>query len=139
MGIFKRILHNEDLRQLIIYVLIGVLGLGVDFGIFALLTHFKMQVEVANFISSSCGLINNFFWNSFLNFKVHDKLLIRFVSYYLVGQITSLFIFVTQLGYNQLIVKAVSTFIATLIQFVINKLLTFRKIKTTKSKVDVRK
>ena len=91
MGIFKRILHNEDLRQLIIYVLIGVLGLGVDFGIFALLTHFKMQVEVANFISSSCGLINNFFWNSFLNFKVHDKLLIRFVSYYLVGQITTLF------------------------------------------------
>ena len=129
MGIFKRILHNEDLRQLIIYVLIGVLGLGVDFGIFALLTHFKMQVEVANF----------------LNFKVHDKLLIRFVSYYLVGQITTLFttlclfIFVTQLGYNQLIVKAVSTFIATLIHFVINKLLTFRKIKTTKSKVDVRK
>ena len=74
MGIFKRILHNEDLRQLIIYVLIGVLGLGVDFGIFAILTHFKMQVEVANFISSSCGLINNFFWNSFLNFNVHDKL-----------------------------------------------------------------
>ncbi|PWT66921.1 GtrA family protein, partial [Limosilactobacillus reuteri] len=64
---------------------------------------------------------------------------------YLVGQITTLFttvclfIFVTQLGYNQLIVKAVSTFIATLIQFVINKLLTFRKIKTTKPKVDVRK
>ena len=41
----------------------------------------------------------------------------------------SLFIFVTKLGYPHLIVKIVATFVATLIQFVINKVVTFRKAK----------
>lgn len=129
----KALFLSEDFRQLISYCLIGGLGLVVDFGVFTLLVHLNVNVELANFISSSCGLINNFLWNSFANFKVHDKLLLRFISYYLVGQVTTifttlcLFIFVDKLGYNTIIVKVVSTFIATLIQFVINKVLTFRK------------
>lgn len=129
------VLHSTSFIQLIKYVLIGVLGLVVDFGIYTLLTHFKMNVELANIISSTCGIINNFFWNSYTNFKVHDRMLLRFISYFLVGQITtvfttvSLFIFVTRLHFPHLIVKVIATFVATLIQFVINKLITFRKGK----------
>lgn len=127
--------HSENFIQLIKYVLIGVLGLVVDFGIYTILTHFKMNVEIANIISSTCGIINNFLWNSYTNFKVHDRMILRFISYFIVGQITtvfttvSLFIFVTKLGYPHLIVKIVATFVATLIQFVINKVVTFRKAK----------
>src|SRR5699024_11582850 len=94
-----------------------------------------MNDEIANIISSTCGIINNFLWNSYTNFKVHDRMILRFISYFIVGQITtvfttvSLFIFVTTLGYPQLIVKIVATFVATLIQFVINKVVTFRKAK----------
>lgn len=126
---------SENFIQLIKYVLIGVLGLVVDFGIYTILTHFKMNVEIANIISSTCGIINNFLWNSYTNFKVHDRMILRFISYFIVGQITtvfttvSLFIFVTKLGYPHLIVKIVATFVATLIQFVINKVVTFRKAK----------
>ena len=122
----KKIIYSESFIQLVKYVLIGGLGLVVDFGVYTILTHFKMNVEIAN--------INNFFWNSYTNFKVHDRLLLRFISYFFVGQITtvfttvSLFIFVTQLGYPHLIVKAVATFVATLIQFIINKIITFRKV-----------
>lgn len=130
----KKIIYSESFIQLVKYVLIGWLGLVVDFGVYTILTHFRMNVEIANIISSTCGIINNFFWNSYTNFKVHDRLLLRFISYFLVGQITtvfttvSLFIFVTQLGYPHLIVKAVATFVATLIQFIINKIITFRKV-----------
>lgn len=130
----RTIIFSESFIQLVKYVLIGVLGLIVDFGVYTILTHFKMNVELANIISSTCGIINNFFWNSYTNFKVHDYLFIRFISYFLVGQITtvfttvSLFIFVTQLGYPHLIVKAVATFVATLIQFIINKIITFKKV-----------
>ena len=129
----RQIYHSQDFIQLVKYVLIGVLGLVIDFGAYTILTLFKVNVEVANIISSTCGIINNFFWNSYTNFKVHNCLLLRFISYFLVGQITtvfttvSLFIFVTKLGFPHLIVKAVATFIATLIQFVINKVITFRK------------
>lgn len=129
----KTAIYSEDFVQLVKYVLIGVLGLVVDFGIYTILTHFKMNVEIANIISSTCGIINNFLWNSYTNFKVHDRMILRFISYFIVGQITtvfttvSLFIFVTKLGYPHLIVKIVATFVATLIQFVINKVVTFRK------------
>ena len=131
----KTAIYSEDFVQLVKYVLIGVLGLVVDFGIYTILTHFKMNVEIANIISSICGIINNFLWNSYTNFKVHDRMILRFISYFIVGQITtvfttiSLFVFVTKLGYPHLIVKIVATFVATLIQFVINKVVTFRKAK----------
>lgn len=131
----KTAIYSEDFVQLVKYVLIGVLGLVVDFGIYTILTHFKMNVEIANIISSTCGIINNFLWNSYTNFKVHDRMILRFISYFIVGQITtvfttvSLFIFVTKLGYPHLIVKIVATFVANLIQFVINKVVTFRKAK----------
>ena len=131
----KTAIYSEDFVQLVKYVLIGVLELVVDFGIYTILTHFKMNVEIANIISSTCGIINNFLWNSYTNFKVHDRMILRFISYFIVGQITtvfttvSLFIFVTKLGYPHLIVKIVATFVATLIQFIINKVVTFRKAK----------
>ena len=65
-------------------------------------------------------------------------MLLRFISYFLVGQITtvfttvSLFIFATKLGLPHLVVKTIATFVATLIQFVINKVITFRKSETLK-------
>lgn len=135
MNKINKLLHSENFSQLIKYVLIGVLGLVVDFGIYMILTHFNVNVEIANMISSTCGIINNFFWNSYTNFKVHDRLVLRFISYFVVGQITtvfttvSLFIFATKLGFPHLIVKIVATFVTTLIQFVINKVITFRKSK----------
>lgn len=135
MNKINKLFHSENFSQLIKYVLIGVLGLVVDFGIYMILTHFNVNVEIANMISSTCGIINNFFWNSYTNFKVHDKMFLRFISYFIVGQITtvfttvSLFIFTTKLGFPHLIVKVVATFVATLIQFVINKIVTFRKSK----------
>lgn len=87
----KTAIYSEDFVQLVKYVLIGVLGLVVDFGIYTILTHFKMNVEIANIISSTCGIINNFLWNSYTNFKVHDRMILRFISYFIVGQITTVF------------------------------------------------
>ena len=131
----NKLLYSTSFIQLVKYVLIGILGLIVDFGVYTVLTHFTINVEIANIISSTCGIINNFFWNSYANFKVHDRLLLRFISYFLVGQITtifttiSLFIFATKMGFPHLIVKIIATFVATLIQFIINKIITFRKSK----------
>ena len=127
------LLHSESFNQLVKYVLIGILGLVVDFGTYWILTDININVEIANMLSSTCGIINNFFWNSYTNFKVHNRMFLRFISYFLVGQITtvfttiSLFIFATKLGFSHLIVKVIATIVATLIQFVLNKFVTFRK------------
>lgn len=61
MSKINKLLHFESFIQLIKYVLIGILGLIVDFGIYMILTHFDVNVEIANMISSTCGIINNFF------------------------------------------------------------------------------
>lgn len=127
------LLHSESFNQLVKYVLIGILGLVVDFGTYWILTDININVEFANMISSTCGIINNFFWNSYTNFKVHNRMFLRFISYFLVGQITtvfttiSLFIFATKLGFSHLIVKVIATIVATLLQFILNKFVTFRK------------
>ena len=127
------LLHSESFNQLVKYVLIGILGLVVDFGTYWILTDININVEIANMISSTCGIINNFFCNSYTNFKVHNRMFLRFISYFLVGQITivfttiSLFIFATKLGFPHLIVKVIATVVATLLQFVLNKFVTFRK------------
>ncbi|MBP2057673.1 putative flippase GtrA [Lactobacillus colini] len=128
------LIRQEAVIQLIKYGVIGILGLVVDFGVFTVLSVFlHWNAELANFISSTAGLINNFFWNSYTNFKVHDHLIRRFVEYYLIGQITTLFttvclfIFVEQLHQDKIIVKTVATLVATLIQFVVNKVITFKK------------
>lgn len=131
----KILTQSESFWQLVKYVLIGVAGLVVDFGIYTLLTKLGLKVEWANIISSTCGIINNFIWNSLLNFKVYDRIIIRFIAYFLVGQLTTVFttialiIFVDHLGYNNLLVNIIATFVATLIQFVLNKFITFRKAK----------
>lgn len=138
MGIMKEkiqsLVKSEDFIQLVKYGLIGILGLFVDFGVYAVLTYVvKMNAELANFISSSCGLINNFFWNSYTNFKVSDHMIRRFIEYYIVGQITTLFtticlfIFVTLLHQDKMIVKMIATIVATLLQFGVNKAITFKK------------
>ena len=129
--------HSESFGQLVRYGLIGVLGIIIDYGVFYLLDKFGYHASwtpyVNQFISSNCGLINNFFWNSYTNFKVSDHMWRRFGEYYLIGQTTTvlvwlaLLIFSTWLGFDVLIVKAISTIVATLIQFGVNKLITFKK------------
>ncbi|WP_240404037.1 GtrA family protein [Lactobacillus jensenii] len=128
------LIKSDDFREFVIYGFIGVLGLFIDFGLFWLLTKFTaLPVEVANFISSSCALVNNFYMNTYLNFHVRDHLLSRFIKYYIIGQITTLitttclFIFVTLMHQNEMVVKVISTFLATMLQFVVNKVFTFKK------------
>lgn len=132
----KQILHSESFWQLFRYGIIGLFGLVIDNGAFFLLIHFGAKggwlPYLYQFISGSLGLVNNFLWNSFTNFKVSDHLMRRFVQYYLIGQTTTIFVwlmllvFSTWLGYSAFWVKAIATIVATLAQFAINKAITFK-------------
>lgn len=137
MNKIKKILASESFWQLVRYGLIGILGLVIDNGIFYLLTKFGSNngwlPYFYQFISGSCGLINNFFWNSYANFKVSDHMWRRFIQYYLIGQTTTIFvwlmllIFHTWLKLDVMWVKGIATIVATLAQFVVNKFVTFKK------------
>lgn len=130
----SKIAKKENLIQLVEYGIIGILGFLVDLGIFYFVQRLEvLPIEVVNIISSSIALIHNYLWNSYVTFKVYDRFWFRLVGYFLVGQITTLFtticlwIFVTILHQDQYTVKIISMIVAVLLQFLINKKVTFKR------------
>ena len=124
----------EQYRQLIVYCLIGSTGATLDFVIYALLTNCAgIHYQIANFLSVSFGIINNFFWNCYFNFKTRDKILNRLVSFYSVGMLGwalsagCLWLFIEVMSINVLIAKFGTIFFVTVVQFCLNKFITFKK------------
>ena len=116
------------------YCLIGCTGAGLDFLFFTFLVKiFAINYLAANAVSVTLGITNNFFWNAFLNFKVTDNLIKRFLSFYMVGilglAISSglLYILVDKSNINVIFAKIFTIFVVTIIQFLLNKIFTFKK------------
>ncbi len=82
----RKITHLFRDRNFILYVLIGIFGATIDFVAF-LIFHkiFNIEPAIASFMSVSIGIINNFIINSRHNFKVTDRLWIRFCQFYSIG------------------------------------------------------
>jgi putative flippase GtrA len=126
-------ISKELLRQIILYGFIGGGSALLDFLLFTLLyAQFGMNEYIANAISVHAGIITSFILNSRFNFKKTDRILFRAGSFYLTG----LFGLVLSQGLLWLgavlvlpvvPVKFVSIFIVAAVQFIINKLVTFRK------------
>ena len=124
-------------RELILYCLIGCTGATLDFVIYAVLTEWAgLHYQLANFISISFGIVNNFFWNYFFNFKTHDHLLVRLASFYCVGMFGwslsagCLWLFIEQLHLNVLVAKLGTIAFVTIVQFCLNKFITFKRTST---------
>lgn len=121
-------------RELVVYCMIGATGATLDFVIYAALTSCAdFHYQLANFIGVSFGIVNNFFWNYFFNFKVRGKMLLRLASFYCVGMVGCalsagcLWLFIELLGINALIAKLGTIFFVTVVQFCLNKFITFKK------------
>lgn len=121
-------------RNLVLYGVIGGLSVIFDFIVFFLLTIFFPEYYLlANVISVNCGIINSFLLNRRFNFKVKDRFILRFIVFYLVGMtgllISSgmLYLLVGCGEMNLLASKAVTIFVVTVFQFILNKNVTFRQ------------
>lgn len=130
--IISRILKRH--KNFVIYCIIGVSGVTLDFTVFYLLNLLPgMHYQFANFISVSCGITNNFILNAFFNFKTRDKLLLRFLQFYavgVVGIIISSFLlnlFIEIIGLKILITKLLIIFIVTIVQYTLNRTFSFRR------------
>lgn len=120
-------------REIALYSAIGLTGVGIDIALFLLL-HFEADLgkQASNVISITVAITNNFFWNARYTFRVRDRLLRRFVSFYLVGMlgigITALMlaVCVDGLGWSATVTKIASLPIVLLVQFSLNKYVSFR-------------
>lgn len=126
-----KLLRKYDL--FIKYCIIGATGVLIDVSIFYILNKIiGVFYQYANIISVSCGITNNFFLNAYFNFKITDKLLIRFIKFYSIGifglllSALLLFIFIEKLNFEVLQTKVIVVFIVAIIQFLLNKNISFK-------------
>jgi dolichol-phosphate mannosyltransferase len=120
--------RTRDLRQLITYALVGGSGVLLDMGAFLLLYNVAgMHEQVANVLSTSLGITNNFVLNALFTFSKRDRLLMRYLRFYAVGLtgITLTFVllavFSRGLGIDPNLVKAGSLPVVLVFQFLLNR------------------
>ena len=120
-------------KQLIKYGIIGCCCAGLDFVIYWLLVNMvKMPYLYANVISVHCGIFASFFLNRHFTFQVKDKTLLRFFSFYVIGSIGLaissglLVLLIEKMEINELASKAFTIIVVALIQFMLNKYISFR-------------
>ncbi len=123
-------------RNLILYGIIGSCTAALDFLIFTCLTEWTpIHYIVANVISCSTGILCSFLLNRKYNFKVTDHMLRRMAIFFAVGVFgmflssVLLHLFIDNLHWNELVAKLASIVIVVLIQFVLNKYISFREEK----------
>ena len=121
-------------QHLIKYAVIGVTGVTLDFKIFMFLTQkLNFNYQIANAISVSIGITNNFILNYFINFNVKSQFFKRFLKFYAVGlfglllNAGLLFCLVHFLNTSQIIAKLSSLLIVVCAQFFLNKKITFKQ------------
>ena len=123
----------SPLAELVRYCLIGVTGATLDAVLFWLMTRAGVYYQIANFVSVTCGIVNNFFLNAFFNFKTKNRLFRRFCSFYTIGMLgwgvsaLLLWLFIERCGIRPLPSKLAIIFIVTALQFTLNKTFTFAR------------
>lgn len=128
---------NKKVKEFIKYCTIAVVGGILDLLLFVvLITYTDINIQIVNLISMFTGVTTNFVLNYHFNFKAHSKFFKRYLSFLTVGFvgfcIVALFvlIFAQIMGWNPIIVKVAATMFATIIQYFLNRYISFRRYRT---------
>lgn len=115
-------------RPLLRYAVIGASGVLLDYLLFLLLFNaIGLHEQVANTISTTAGITNNFVLNALFNFRKRDRILVRFLRFYVIGvagiglTFVLLQVFSGRLGIDPNLVKAGSLPVVLIFQYTINK------------------
>ena len=124
----------QKYKHFVRYSLIWFTWVWLDFCVYYLLVNdFSANYQIANFISVSCGIINNFFLNLFFNFKTKNRIIFRFLSFYLVWLIGILVsalllnLLIEERWFDKNISKVLTIIVIVILQYWLNKHISFRK------------
>jgi len=124
------------LIQAVKFSFVGVLNTAVDWGVYFILTRWAGMATlpvVAKSISYSAGILNSFFWNRTWTFRSKAQIwttLLPFVAVNLVGLAINTGVYelcLNILGLHELIALGTATVITLAWNFVLSKLVVFRK------------
>lgn len=137
----------ETVANGVLYIVIGCFGALIDYAAFSAfilvsglpspdtIFQFMGIAELANIVGAFFGSLVCFHLNSFYNFMAKDHLLIRYGCYVcvvLIGTcLSTLLMTLLRNALNIYVVKAICVVVAAILQFFINKNVTFRKKKVS--------
>jgi len=130
----------EKRRDIVLYIFFGGLTTVVSFFTFWLFADgFSLDVFIANTISWVLAVAFAFFTNRIWVFEApttnKKDFLVQLILFYggrllsFAFEMAVLFIFIKQLGLNKLIVKLLATIIVLILNYIISKVIVFRKNK----------
>ena len=119
---------------MILYGLIGSLSSGLDFAVYTFLVSvLSWNYLLSNCISVIVGIVTSFTLNRTYNFKVTNKTAQRFSIFIIVGisgmLLSNIILYccVDLMQLNKVLSKLLSIIPVVLLQFLINKYITFKK------------
>jgi putative flippase GtrA len=120
-------------RRLILYCVLGGTGAFVDMVSYLVMVNWAgVHYQVANILSVLLGILTSFTLNATFTFNVTDRLLLRLLSFVIVGLVglalssAALYVFVTVLGFDKNLVK-LGTGAVVLVQYNLNRMITFAR------------
>jgi putative flippase GtrA len=131
-------------RNLVLYAVFGTAGVIVDLGVFALVyrgAHIDRNLAAA--ASSFCATTLTFLLNARMNFRQWNHLLIRYVLYLAVAVVGvgvtlgTFYVFVDLIHYAVMPVKVGSLGLVFIVQFTLNRLITFRCVPLFAGRVEL--
>ena len=126
-------------REIIAYLIVGVLTTVVSWIVYALLRlvldmNVPLQVQIAVFMRWFAGVLFAYFTNRKYVFQRRDpKMLLEFLKFVgsrvttLLADMFIMWLMVSVLGINDLIATLTSAIVVTVLNYVFSKLLVFRK------------
>jgi putative flippase GtrA len=131
----KLIILFRGNRQFVLYCLIGASGATLDFLVYVAVVKWGGgHYQIANAIGYACGTALSFSLNARFNFRTRDLLMLRLISFFGVATLGwaasagILQMAVGWLGWNKYLAKLMTIFVTVLLQYNLNRLLSFRKL-----------
>lgn len=124
--------HTQLVKQMLSYGIIGVISSSIDAIFFAATVYTcGWHPFLANILSVSVGITISFFLNRRFTFKISDHTVQRYLLFFGVGMvglcISEVILYCGHLmSANAMLSKLVSIILVAIIQFILNKLISFR-------------
>src|SRR5699024_370102 len=120
-------------KEFIKYCMIAAVGGILDLLLFIMLhTYTGIHIQIVILVSMFTGVTTNFILNYHFNFKAHSKFFRRYFSFLTIATAGFLVVSIAvvtsvqQLGWSAIIVKISATMFATVIQYLLNRSISFR-------------
>lgn len=121
-------------KQFLLYCLIGFSGVGLDFCTYSLLIKMGwLNYQAANAVGYASGTLLSFILNAKFNFRVTDRIGLRLLSFFgvaFLGWLASaatLHLLIENFGWNKYLAKIGTLVVVVLLQYNLNRLISFRK------------